>query len=157
MRCNLSMQGYAALSDEERRRLTIGLRVSPALCLTGMAVGVVLESPAVLLVMAATAFLGGFVTRKHPFDMIWDYALRRITGGPPLPPTPAPRRFACQLATFWLIGLAVAFIAGADTLGIVLGVPLLLVAATVTTTNWCVPSLIYGLLHRRPAGVASSA
>jgi hypothetical protein len=157
MRCNLSMQGYASLSDDERKQLSIGLRVSPALCLTGMAVGVVLQSPAVLLAMAGTAFLGGFVTRKHPFDLIWDYGLRRITGGPPLPPTPAPRRFACQLATFWLIGLAVACIAGADTLGIVLGVPLLLVAATVTTTNWCVPSLIYGLLHRRRADVAPTA
>ena len=105
--------------------------------------------------MAATAFLGGFVTAKHPFDLIWDYGIRRRTGGPPLPPTPPPRRFACQLATFWLIGLAAAFLAGADTLGLALGIPLLIVAATVTTTNWCVPSLIYGLLRDTRARVTA--
>jgi hypothetical protein len=151
MRCNLSMQGYSALSDDERRRLGLALRLSPGLCLTGMAVGVVLMSPAVLLAMAATAFVGGFVTAKHPFDLIWDLGLRRISGDPPLPPTPPPRRFACQLAGFWLVGVAMAFLVGSETVGLALGVPLLLVATTVTTTNWCLPSLVYGLIRRPPA------
>jgi hypothetical protein len=113
-----------------------------------MTVGVVLESPAVLLAMAATAFLGGFVTAKHPFDAIWDHGLRRLVDRPPLPPTPPPRRFACQLATVWLVAVAATFLAGADTLGLILGVPLLVVAAVVTTVNWCLPSLIYGLIGR---------
>jgi Domain of unknown function (DUF4395) len=149
MRCNLSMQGYDALGDGERRRLGLALRLSPALCLTGMALGVVLESPAILLAMAATAFLGGFVTAKHPFDLIWDYGLRRLNDGPPLPPTPPPRRFACQIATVWLVAIAVAFLAGAEAVGLALGVPLLLVGAVVATTNWCLPSLVYGFLSPR--------
>jgi hypothetical protein len=148
VRCNLSMQGYGALSDDERRRLGLALRLSPALCFTGMALGVALESPALLLAMAATAFLGGFVTAKHPFDLIWDNGLRHLSGAPPLPPTPPPRRFACQMATVWLVAVAVAFLAGADTLGLALGVPLLIVAATVMTTNWCLPSLVHGLFSR---------
>ena len=148
MRCNLSMQGYETLTDAERRELGQALRLSPALCLIGMTLGVVLESPAILLGMAATAVLGGFVTAKHPFDVIWDHGLRRLSGGPPLPPTPPPRRFACQLASAWLVALAAAYLAGADTVGLVLGVPLLLVAAVVTATNWCVPSLIYSLASR---------
>jgi Domain of unknown function (DUF4395) len=150
MRRNLSMQGYGALSDGERRQLGFALRLSPALCLTGMTLGVVLESPAVLLAMAASAVLGGFVTAKHPFDLIWDHGLRRFSGGPPLPPAPPARRFACQLASVWLVAVAAAYLAGAETLGLVLGVPLLFVATIVATTNWCLPSLIYGLLgHRR--------
>jgi hypothetical protein len=143
------MQGYGALGEDERRQLALALRLSPALCLAGMTLGVVLRSPVVLVVMAATAFAGGFVTAKHPFDLLWDQVLRRVTGGPPVPPTPAPRRFACQMATVWLLGVAAAFLAGAETLGIALGVPLLAVAATVTTTNWCVPSFVYGLIHHR--------
>jgi Domain of unknown function (DUF4395) len=106
MRCNLSMQGYESLGDDERRELGLGLRLSPVLCLTGMTLGVVLESPAILLGMAGTAVLGGFVTAKHPFDPIWDQGLRRLSGGPPLPRTPAPRRFACQIASVWLAALA---------------------------------------------------
>jgi hypothetical protein len=148
MRCNLSMQGYEALSDDERRQLGLALRLSPALCLAGMALGVILESPVILLAMATTAVLGGFVTAKHPFDLIWDLGLRRLTSGPSLPPTPPPRRFACQLASVWLVAIAVAYLAGAETLGLVLGVPLLAVATVVATTNWCLPSLIHGLVSR---------
>jgi Domain of unknown function (DUF4395) len=117
MRCNLSMQGYESLGDHERRELGLGLRLSPLLCLTGMTLGVVLESPAILLGMAGTAVLGG-LTAKHPFDLIWDQGLRRLSGGPPLPRTPAPRRFACQIASVWLAALAAAYLAGADTLGL---------------------------------------
>jgi hypothetical protein len=148
MRDNLSMQGYQELSEDERREFGLALRLSPALCLTGMTLGVVLESPAILLGMSATAFLGGFGAAKHPFDLIWDHGLRQLSGGPLLPPTPPPRRFACQIASVWLVALAAAYLAGADTVGLVLGIPLVLVAAVVATTNWCVPSLIYGFLGR---------
>jgi hypothetical protein len=110
----------------------------------------------VLLAIAATAFIGGFVTAKHPFDLIWDHGLRRFIGGSPLPATPAPRRFACQLATPWLTAMAADYLIGAETLGLVLGVPLLLVAAVNVTTNWCLPSLMYGLVvsWRPRSGIA---
>ena len=106
--------------------------------------------------MAATGFVGGFLTPKHPFDYVYDAALRPLLGGPSVPPSPAPRRFACQLATPWIAAIAVAFLAGAPAVAWILAVPLLLVAATVTTTNWCLPSLIYGLLHGLRAGELTS-
>lgn len=145
----LTMQGYGALSDEERRGLWLGLRFAPALCLAGIALGTVLASPALLLAMAATAFAGGFLMAKHPFDHLYDAALRPLLGGPAVPPSPAPRRFACQLAAPWVAAIAVAFMLGSATLAWVLAAPLLVVAATVAATNWCLPSLTYGLLHRR--------
>ncbi|HET6571521.1 MAG TPA: DUF4395 family protein [Solirubrobacterales bacterium] len=147
----LTMQGYGALSDSERRSLWLGLRFSPLLCFAGIALGTVLASPALLLAMALTALLGGFVTAKHPFDYLYD-ALRPLLGGPSLPPSPPPRRFACQLATPWIAAIALAFAVDASALAWVLAVPLLVVAATVMTTNWCLPSLIYGLLHGRRGG-----
>jgi hypothetical protein len=147
----LTMQGYGDLGEEERRSLWLGLRFSPALCFAGIALGTALASPALLLAMAVTAGVGGFVTAKHPFDYVYDATLRPLLAGPDVPPSPPPRRFACQLATPWIAAIAVAFLVGAPTVAWVLAVPLLIVAATVTTTNWCLPSLIYGLLHgRRP-------
>jgi hypothetical protein len=150
------MQGYGALTDGERRRLWLGLRFAPALCLAGIAVGVALGSPAILFVMAGSAFLGGFVTPKHPFDYLYDMAIRPLIGGPRVPKSPPPRRFACQLATPWIIAIAVAFLAHADTVAWVLAVPLLTVGTVVSMTNWCLPSFIYGLLHRRQAGDAAA-
>ena len=105
--------------------------------------------------MTVVAGVGGFVTAKHPFDYLYDTALRPLLGGPRVPPSPPPRRFACQLATPWLAGIAVAFLADAAALAWALAVPLLLAAATVTATNWCLSSFIYGLLHRRQAGEAT--
>lgn len=151
----LTMQGYGGLSDGERRSLWLGIRFAPALCFTGIALGVIFASPALLLAMTATAFVGGFLTPKHPFDYLYDAALRPLLGGPSVPPSPAPRRFACQLATPWIVAIALAFLASSPTLAWVLAVPLLVVAATVMTTNWCLPSLIYGLTHRRRGGEAT--
>jgi len=148
----LTMQGYGGLDETERRGLWLGLRFAPLLCFAGIAFGTVLGSPVLLAAMTASALIGGFLTPKHPFDYLYDVAVRPLLGGPSVPPSPPPRRFACQLAAFWVAAIAIAFAAGAGTLAWVLAVPLLLVAATVTTTNWCLPSLIYGLLHGRPGG-----
>lgn len=146
------MQGYGALTDDERKSLWFAIRFAPALCFTGIALGVALASPGLLAVMAATAFVGGFIAPKHPFDYLYDLSLRPLLGGPTVPPSPAPRRFACQLATLWIAAIAVAFLADLTTVAWVLAVPLVVVAAIVTTTNWCLPSLIYGLLHRHRTG-----
>lgn len=152
----LTMQGYGDLSDSERQGLWLGLRFSTGLCFAGIALGFALASPALLLAMAVTAGVGGFLTPKHPFDYVYDAAVRPLLGGPSVPPSPAPRRFSCQLATPWVVAIAVAFWAGAPTVAWVLAVPLLAVAATVTITNWCLPSLVYGLLHGRRTGEAAS-
>jgi len=148
----LTMQGYGALSEGERKDLWLGIRFAPALCLAGIALGVVLASPPLLLAMAATAFVGGFLTPKHPFDYLYDLVLRPLWGGPSVPPSPAPRRFACQIATPWIAAIAVAFVVDLAAVAWALALPLLAVAAVVTTTNWCLPSLMYGLLHGQRAG-----
>jgi hypothetical protein len=150
------MQGYGAVSDRDRRQLWLGLRFAPALCLAGIAVGAALAFPPLLFAMATAGFLGGFVTRKHPFDYVYDVAIRSLAGGPRVPESPPPRRFACQIATPWIVAIGVAFLIGTDTVAWILAVPLLLVGAVVSTTNWCLPSLIYDLLHPgKPRGAGA--
>lgn len=101
--------------------------------------------------MASTALIGGFVAQMHPFDHVYNLALRPLLGGLSVSPSPAPRRFACQMATVWVTAIAIAFLMGAPTVAWILAVPLLLTGAIVGTTNWCLPSFTYGLLHREPA------
>lgn len=147
----LTMQGYGGLGEEERKSLWLGLRFAPMLCFAGIALGTILASPAVLLAMAVTALIGGFLARKHPFDHVYDFAVRPLLGGPAVPDSPEPRRFACQIATPWIVAIALAFWAGSPLIAWALAVPLLVVAATVMTTNWCLPSFIYGRLNARRA------
>jgi hypothetical protein len=122
------------------------LRLAPALCATFGAIGTAMASPVVLYALAATAFLGALLP-FHPFDLLYDFGIRFLVGKRPLPPNGAPRRFACGIATIWLIVTASLFAAGQLTAGYVLGALFVTVAGLVSTTDICIPSMIYAILR----------
>jgi hypothetical protein len=106
-----------------------------------MIAGVAAKSPTVLWALAATAFLGELLA-FHPFDLLYNYGARYLTGTRSLPLHGPQRRFACGIATVWLIGTGGAFYVGAVTIGLALGISLVLVAGLVSFTHYCIPSLI---------------
>src|SRR5512147_1196938 len=118
MRQNLTTQGYC-LSDAERRELWLGLRFSTALCLTLVVVALALQSAAMILALVPIGALAG-LTPRHPFDHLWNHAVRHVAGGPPLPANPPRRRHAFKLAAVWLAAVGVLLAAGATTAGLVL-------------------------------------
>jgi hypothetical protein len=93
----------------------------------------------------------------HPFDLFYNHGLRFLTGTGPLPHRGAPSRFACGFGAVWLVVTAWAFYTGRPLLGYVLGWSLTAVATLVSTTDICIPSLMYraafGFPARRDAGV----
>ena len=93
----------------------------------------------------------GGLTSRHPFDLIWNHAVRHLTGGPALPPNPTRRRHAFKMATVWLLVVGTLFAAGANTVALILGGLLVAACATVTTTNFCIPSELLALWERRGA------
>jgi len=93
-------------------------------------------------------------TRRHPFDLIWNYGLRHLSGGPELPPNPTPRRHAFKLGTIWLLAIGLLFALGQPTAALILGAILLPVCGLVTLTNFCIPSTLLGIWsHRRGTAV----
>ena len=144
----LDAQGYVNVDRETMRAVEPWLRWSPVFCAIVMAIGTILASPWILWGLAVTAGLGT-VLPSHPFDYVYNFGVRRLTGTPPLP-NGAPRRFACGIATVWLIGTGAAFAADLTVLGYVLGGVLTAVAALVGTTHFCIPSLVYALIFGRP-------
>jgi hypothetical protein len=155
MRANLTTQGYC-LSDAERRELAVGLRFSTGLCLSLVIVALALASPAIVFALSAIGVVAGFSPR-HPFDHLWNHAVRRVVGGPALPPNPARRRHAFKLATVWLLVVGVLLAAGATTAGLVLGGLLVGACAVVTTTNLCLPSEALAWWERRTIATPRSA
>jgi hypothetical protein len=149
---NLATQGYC-LSPEESRRLAGGLRFPTAVCLGLVAVGLALESAPLLFGLAAIGLIAGF-TPRHPFDHVWNHAVRHAFGAPPLPPNPPRRRHAFKVATAWLLAVATLFAVGWSTAGLVLGVMLLAACSAVTVFNLCLPSLALSLWERRRRKVA---
>jgi hypothetical protein len=145
----LNAQGYVNVDRQTLAHVEPWLRWSPVFCTIVMATGTILASPWVLWGLAVTAALGTILP-SHPFDYVYNLGVRRLTGTPPLPSNGAPRRFACGVATAWLLATGAAFAADLPALGYVLGGVLTAVAALVAVTHFCIPSLIYGLIFGRP-------
>ncbi len=146
-RHRLAVQGYRDLTADTLVAVAPWVRFSPALCATVMAVGTVLASPVVLWSLAAIAALGA-VFPRHPFDLLYNYGLRHWAGTPALPRNGAPRRFACGVATVWLTATGLAFSAGMLAVGYTLGVLITATATLVSTTDICIPSMVYRALFQ---------
>ncbi|MGH8106486.1 MAG: DUF4395 domain-containing protein [Arenimonas sp.] len=146
-RRRLEAQGFCNLDDATFDEVGPWLRWSPMFCTLFMTIGVVLNSPIILWALAGTAFLGVLLP-FHPFDLLYNHGARYLTGTRALPHQGPQRRFACGIATAWLIATGWAFHVGEPMIGYLLGVPLILVAALVSTTNICIPSMIYNALFK---------
>jgi antibiotic biosynthesis monooxygenase (ABM) superfamily enzyme len=89
--------------------------------------------------------LGGILP-GHPFDVVYNYGLRHWIKGPRLPRYPAPRHFACVLASLFIIAAALSFQTGAVLTGQVIAGVLIVTAMVPITTGFCVPSFLYRLI-----------
>ena len=138
----LDIQGFDDVNDATLAQTEVWLRMSPALCAAVAAVGTALASPWILWVLAAIAALGAAFP-SHPFDLLYNVGIRRITGAPPLPENRAPRRFACAMASAWLVVTGALFAAGLSVAGYVLGFTFVGTATLVATTHICIPSMIF--------------
>lgn len=147
MDANLRAQGYR-LSEDETRRLAVGLRFSTGLCLGVVVSALVLKSAPVLFASSAVGALAG-LTSRHPFDHLWNRGVRHAFGAPPLPPNPPRRRHAFKIATVWLLVVATLLAVGASTSALILGGMLVAACAAVTMFNLCVPSITLELIGRR--------
>lgn len=151
IRARLERQGFVGLDDAALSEVEPWLRFSPGVCATLMGLGTALALAPLLWALVPIAALGA-VFSVHPFDLVYNYGLRRLTGTRPLPPNGPPRRFACGMASVWLATTAAAFTAGVAPLGYALGGVLTAVALLVSTTHFCIPSLMYQTAFcRRPA------
>jgi len=103
MRANLTTQGYC-LSDEERRELSLALRFSTGTCLLLVLTALALELSPMIFALSSVGVVAGF-TPRHPFDLLWNYGVRHVVGGPALPPNPTRRRHAFKIGTVWLLAV----------------------------------------------------
>lgn len=154
-RRRLDIQGFERCDDAVLAPVARWLRLAFALCALSAGVGTALASPLVLLGLAIVAALAAALP-VHPFDLIYNLGIRRLTGTGPLPQRGAPSRFACGLGAVWLLPTAWLFSTGRLTAGYVLGGLLTGVAGLVSTTDICIPSLLFrsvlGFPPRRSAG-----
>jgi len=138
----LEIQGFDAVDVRELAPVAPWLRLAFGLCGLLGGVGTLLASPTILLVLALIAALAA-ASPVHPFDLIYNYGIRYLTGTGPLPRRGAPTRFGCGMGAVLVLVTAWAFSAGHQVAGYALGGALTFVVLLVSTTDICIPSLIY--------------
>jgi hypothetical protein len=138
----LEVQGYCNIDEDRLGETEKWLRFAPAVCLSAVAIGTVLQSWVLLAAMAPIAFLGIFLPHT-PFGYLYNWGIRRWTGTAELPENRAPRKFACFVATLWVSATAYAFYSGYILAGQVLGIAMVIVAGLMAFRHFCIASVIW--------------
>lgn len=143
----LQIQGHH-LDDDALSEIGPWMRWPYVLCASILTVGVALASPTILWTLSAVALATVFLP-SHPFNYIYNYVVRHLTGTRPLPPSTIQGRFSCGVGGTWLIATGAAFFTGATTTAYVLGGALVAVATLLATTQICIPSIIFNAIFQR--------
>ncbi len=141
----LELRGIACSTDEGFRRMVPWSTLTFGLCTALIAIGTALALTPLLAFMVVIAGLGA-IFKRHPFDAVYNYGVRRFTGTQALPLNGPPTRFACGLASVWVAATIGAFEGGAAWLGYGLGAAFVAVGALIIFTHFCIPSFIYQTL-----------
>ena len=150
MQKRLETRGITCTNDAEFVKLATWFRFTPLLSATLIGLGTGFAFTPLLWVMVPIVALG-VISPRHPFDLIYNYGMRHLTGTQPLPRNGASARFASGTALVLLVGTAIAFELDVAWLGYALGGVLISVAALVSVTHFCIPSMVYQLLFGRRA------
>ena len=138
----LDIQGFDGVDAQELTPVAPWLRLAFALCAFLGGMGTLFASSTILLALVVIATLAA-ASPVHPFDLIYNYGIRHLTGTGPLPRRGVPTRFGCGMGAVLVLITAWAFSAGHMVVGYALGGTLTFVVLLVSTTDICIPSLIY--------------
>lgn len=138
----LDIRGFDAVDEQEFARVAPWLRLAFGLCTLLGGFGTALASPAILVVLALLAAAAA-ASPVHPFDLIYNYGVRYLTGTGPLPRRGVPSRFGYGLGAVFLLITAWAFAAGHPVAGHALGGMLTIVVPLASATDVCIPSSTY--------------
>jgi Domain of unknown function (DUF4395) len=139
LRRRLEVQGFLGLSDRDLREIGPWLRFTPT-CNLLVTIGATALGSVPALVALALAMTVGIVRRTHPFDDLYNFVIRPVTGTRRLPASGGRRRIVFAVGAVWLASTAVAFAGGHVRLGYVLGFLMAAFIAPLATIQLCLLS-----------------
>ena len=107
----IRQQGFTTQRADEQ--LYSALMLQPRIIGVIVALGVVVQSPMLFLVLSALLLWSALVPTRNPFDAIYNHAVARPRNLQPLGVAPAPRRFAMGIAGTVALTIGFALLAGA--------------------------------------------
>ena len=148
----IRQQGFATQSADDE--LYSALMLQPRIVGATVALGIVLQSPLLFLVLSTPLMWSALVPTRNPFDAIYNRAVARPRGLRPLGTAPAPRRFAMGMAGTVALTIGVALFAGAATTAWVFEGLFAVAAVQVVFADICGAANLFNLARR--SALASS-
>jgi len=148
---NLNKQGFGKLDDDAKSCYALPLRFTPGLGTTLVVIGLILQSPIWLGLMAMVALSGALLPSGMLIDLVYNLGVRHLFRAPSLPSTPFPRQFSYLLSTVLLAASALSFHYGLSVLGFILGGIVAIGGTILTTSLWCLGSWFYRLIFGHAA------
>lgn len=150
LRHRLEAQSFLNQSCETLNELKHWWRFTPTLNWLMTLAGIILASPEILFSQAALMGLAVFLP-SHPFDWIYNYGIRYLTGTVPLPHSGQRRRVVFSTACLLLSLLGVWFLLGYNMLAYIQGGIMTVLAGLLVLFNLCVLSEVLVKVFGMPA------
>jgi len=140
---SLVQQGYNNCTVSELRSISNGLRFTPTLCMLLAIYGLYIQNPYWHFAIALLGILPFWFPKHHPFDVLYNKAIRHLVGANKIPPSPLPRRIACLVGGSMNIFIGLSFLVGNVIGAYIFGVILISLQIIVITTHFCLASYLY--------------
>jgi hypothetical protein len=147
-RKRLEDQGYVGFTDSQLDEFKFGIRFAYYLCALMFLTGLVLQDINILFGAMVVALLAT-IPPYHPFDYLYNHAIRHVLKKTKLPPRSNQGRFACGIASLWIGIIILLLKSGFDVWAYLAGGILLVVAGLVSMLDLCIPSIVYNYLFKR--------
>ena len=141
----LRVQGFTNYTEMQLKCFRSGIRFAYALCAIIVALSIPFDSMVLLSITAIIAFLGVLLPR-HPFDYLYNYAVRFTVGKSKIPKRNPQNRFACGVATLLLSMAIYLLYSDYRMAGFAICFVVISSAVLASTTDICIPSIIYNLI-----------
>jgi len=135
----LETQSFLNQSSQTLAELKHWWRFTPTLNWVMTLAGILLASPEILFVQAALMSLAVFLP-SHPFDLLYNYGIRYLTGTAPLPKSGQRRRVMFTTACLLLSLLGVWFLLGYNMVAYIQGGMMTVLAGLLVIFNLCLLS-----------------
>ncbi|HZW35381.1 MAG TPA: DUF4395 family protein [Candidatus Deferrimicrobiaceae bacterium] len=110
---------------------------------------IILQSPAIFLVLSGILWWSALLPRLNPFDAVYNRTLGVRPGTVRLSPAGSPRRFAQGMAGSFALAIGVLLLSGMAMAAIVVQAMLLAALAALLFGRFCLGSFLYHLLSGR--------
>ncbi|MGD8375663.1 MAG: DUF4395 family protein [Acidobacteriota bacterium] len=140
-------QGFREPSTPACEQRFAALSLQPRIIGVLVVVALILQSSPAFLALSALLWWNVLVPRWNPFDALHNRFFARRSGRDPMPPAPAPRRFAQGMAASFMLGIGLSLQFGWVVTGYVLQGMLVVALSALLFGNLCLGSYVYHLIR----------